>query len=80
VQVRNPPGAVTSITWRDSQGTSGAFPYASDPENTFEVPQSVLQSTATTITITARFSDGGSQTVDVAPAQLATENGLYTMK
>jgi hypothetical protein len=80
VQVRNPPGAVESIAWRDSQGTTGTFPYASDPENTFEVPPSVLQSTVASITVTARFTDGSTATVDLAPGQLAVENASYVMK
>jgi hypothetical protein len=80
VQVRNPPGAVTEMTWRNSLGDSGALVYARDPENTFEVPTALLQSVGTTITITARFSDGTSASVDVTPAQLATENTSYVMR
>ncbi len=79
VQIRNPPGAVLSIVWRDSLGASGTFSYASDPENTFEVPTSVLQSTATTVTVTAVFSDGSSESVEVAPSRLATEDTSYGM-
>lgn len=79
VQVRNPPGAVESIVWQDSQGASGTFPYASDPENTFEVPSSVLQSTGASITVTARFSDGSTATVALGPGQLALENTSYVM-
>ena len=79
VQVRNPPGAVESIAWQGSQGASGTFPYASDPENTFEVPSSVLQSTGASITITARFSDGSAVTVALGPGQLALENTSYIM-
>jgi hypothetical protein len=80
VQIRNPPGAVAAITWTASQGSSGTFPYASDPENTFEVPQSVLQSTVPSLTVTARFNDGSTATVDLSPAQLALENATYVMK
>ena len=80
VQVRNPPSAVQSIEWRDSAAATGAFPYASDPENTFEVPPSVLQSTVTSLTVTARFGDGSSATVDLGPGQLAVENASYVMK
>jgi hypothetical protein len=79
VQIRNPPAAVASIAWRDSQGGAGAFPYASDPENTFEVPASVLQSTVATITVTATFRDGSSLSVDLSPAQLGKENTTYVM-
>ena len=80
VQVRNPPGAVESIGWQDSQGASGTFPYASDPENTFEVPSVLLQSTVTSITITALFSDGSTATVELGPAQLGVEDASYVMK
>jgi hypothetical protein len=78
-QIRNPPAAVASIDWRDSQGAQGTFPYAHDPENTFEVPASVLQSAAAAITVTARFNDGSSMSVDLGPSQLATENAAYVM-
>jgi len=80
VQVRNPPGAVLSMTWSDPQGASGVLPYATDPENTFEVPPSVLQSRATTLSVAARFSDGGRAAVDVTPAELASGNGSYLMQ
>jgi hypothetical protein len=79
VQVRNPPGAVQSIAWQDSQGTSGSFPYASDPENTFEVPASVLQSAVATITISARFTDGSTATVALGPGQLGEATASYVM-
>ena len=80
VQIRNPPAAVESIAWDDPQGASGSFPYASDPENTFEVPTSVLQSSATTIAITAHFSDGTTATLDLGPDQLATANASYGLQ
>jgi hypothetical protein len=80
VQVRNPPAAVQSIAWRDSQGASGTFPYATDPEDTFEVPAAVLQSIAATITLSALFSDGTTEAVEVSPARLATGNASYAMK
>jgi hypothetical protein len=80
VQVRNPPGAVLSMTWQDSQGASGTFPYATDPENTFEVPAQVLQSAAATTTVTARFSDDSSRAVALGPSALAAENTSYVMQ
>jgi hypothetical protein len=79
-QVRNPPGAVLSMAWRDSDGASGSFSYAKDPENTFEVPQSVLQSAAAALTVTATFSDGSSRAVEVGAAQLATGGASYVMQ
>ena len=80
VQVRNPPGAVDSIAWLDSQGASGVFPFATDPEGTFQVPPSVMQSTVATLAVTARFSDGTSAAVSLRPGQLAEENATYAMK
>ena len=80
VQVRNPPGAVESMSWRDSQGATGVFTFASDPENTFEVPSSVLQSTVASIAISAHFSDGSTATAALSPGQLAAENTSYLMQ
>jgi hypothetical protein len=80
IQVRNPPGAVLAMAWMDAQGTTGSFPYANDPENTFEVPAAVLQSTSSTITVSAGFSDGSSAAVDVSPAELAAPGGSYIMQ
>jgi hypothetical protein len=79
-QVRNPPGAVLSMAWSDAGGASGPLPYASDPENTFEVPTAVLQSSASTITVSARFSDGSSAAVDVTPSELAAPGSSYPMR
>jgi hypothetical protein len=59
VQVRNPASAVASIAWQDPAGSAqGSFPYATDPENTFEVPTAVLQSSAASIVITVQYTDG----------------------
>ena len=80
VQVRNPPGAVESIEWQSSQGGSGTLPYASDPEDTFEVPPALLQSAVPSLTLTARFSDGSTATAELSPTQLGTENASYVMK
>jgi len=80
VQVRNPPDAVESIAWRDSQGGRGVLPYATDPENTFEVPPSLMQSTVATITVTAQFSDGTTAAVRLSPGQLSAEDANYAME
>ena len=79
VQVRNPPGAVESLMWQDTQGASGILPYADDPENTFEVPLSILQSTVASLTLTARFSDGSEATLDLSPGQFAVGNASYPL-
>ena len=61
-------GAVASIAWQDPAGPShGAFPYAADPENTFEVPTEVLQSSATSIAITVQYADGTRRPRNSAP-------------
>ena len=80
VQVRNPPWAVASIAWQDPAGSAqGAFPYAADPENTFEVPAEVLQSPATLITILVHYTDGNTATVQLGPSQLAAANTSYPL-
>jgi len=80
VQIRNPPGAVDGIAWSDPQGGNGFFAYATDPENTFEVPAEVLQSLSESVTITARFNDGSTATTAVNPAQLAAGNSSYPLQ
>jgi expansin (peptidoglycan-binding protein) len=82
VQVRNPPSAVDSIEWQDAANaaTHGTFPYATDPENTFEVPvSSVLQSTIASFKITVHFVDGSKATVQVSRAQLGAQGGSYPL-
>ncbi len=80
VQVRNPPAAVASIAWQDVAGAAqGSFPYASDPENSFEVPTAALQSTAAEISIAVTYTDGSSAMVQVAPAELAAPNTAYPL-
>jgi hypothetical protein len=80
VQVRNPPWPVASIAWQDPAGSShGAFPYAADPENTFEVPTAVLQSSATTIAITVQYADGSTATAQLSPNQLAAASSSCSL-
>ena len=81
VQVRNPPAPVASIAWQDGAGAAqGSFPYASDPENSFEVPAAALQSAAAELRITVTYTDGSSSaTVQVAPAELAAPNTSYPL-
>jgi hypothetical protein len=81
VQVRNPLWAVAQITWRDpAGGAGGSFPYAADPENTFEVPAEVLQTTASSLVITVRYGDGTTATADLAPSQLASPDVSYPLQ
>jgi uncharacterized protein len=71
---------VVSIAWQDPAGSShGAFPYAADPENTFEVPTVVLQSSATTIAITVQYADGSAATAQLSPNQLAAASWSYSL-
>ncbi len=80
VQVRNPPSAVASIVWQDPAGPAPVvFPYATDPENTFEVPMEALQSSATSISITVQYADGTSATAQLGPGQLAAANTAYPL-
>jgi hypothetical protein len=81
VQVRNPPWPVSSIAWQDPAGLAqGAFPYATDPENTFEVPAQVLQSSAGSITLAVHYTDGSAATVQLSPSQLAAANNAYPLE
>jgi uncharacterized repeat protein (TIGR02543 family) len=81
VRVHNPNSAVTSIEWQSTSGTaSGSFPYATDPENAFEVPvDGVLQSKAASFLITVRYSDGSTSTAQLSPSQLAASNKTYPL-
>jgi hypothetical protein len=55
VQVRNPLEGVIGINWRSDDGASGgAFPYASEAENYFRVPEQVLRRRAVLLTINYR--------------------------
>jgi len=83
VQVRNPATAVDTIEWQDASNaaTRGTFPYATDPENSFEVPVSaVLQSSIASFLLTVHYVDGSKATVRVSRAQLATEKGSYPLE
>ena len=80
VRIRNPAGTVDSITWQDAQSGSGSFPWASDPENAFEVPTSVLQSSAARVTVTAHFADGSTAAAALTPAQLAAGSASYPLQ
>jgi hypothetical protein len=81
VQVRDPVWPVQSIAWRSADGSvSGTFPYASDPENTFEVPvDPVLQSGLSSVEVTVQFVDGRTAATSLAPAQLAAQNSDYQL-
>jgi hypothetical protein len=80
VQVRNPPAPVDTIGWQDTAGVvQGSFPYAADPENSFEVPAAVLQSSAAELQVVVTTTDGSSATVQLAPAQLAAPGASYPL-
>ena len=81
VQVRNPPWAVADMAWKDpAGGVSGSFPFATDPENTYEVPAEVLQSTAAILLVTVTYGDGSMAKMQVSPSQLATPNTSYPLE
>lgn len=80
VQVRNPPAAVDGLTWTDDRGETGTWPYAADPENTFEVPTAVLQSSAKTLAVSAHFRDGSVAAVELAPRELARGSSSFPLR
>ncbi len=81
VHVRNGPAATDIIKWQDKTGTTnGEFPYAADPENSFEVPVSeVLQSASSSFLITVYYVDGTTATVTLSPSQLAAASASYPL-
>lgn len=82
VQVRDAAWPVATLEWREPSGVArGAFPYATDPENAFEVPASdVLGSSAATVRVDVTLVDGSSASVHLSPAQLASENAEYPLQ
>jgi hypothetical protein len=79
VHIRNPPSAVGGIDWTDDLGRGGALSWASDPENTFAVPDALLQSAATTLTLTATFWDGSVGRVVLSPARLSEGDATFVL-
>jgi uncharacterized repeat protein (TIGR02543 family) len=81
VHVQNGSTATDSITWQDPASTaSGTLPFASDPENAFEVPvNEVLQSEMSSVLITVHYVDGTTGTVTLTPAQLGTGSASYPL-
>lgn len=81
VHVRNGSGAVDAITWKDTASSAnGIFPFATNPENFFEVPQNeVLQSSMTSVLITIHYVDGSTATVTLSPQQLGTSGVSYLL-
>jgi endoglucanase len=81
VQVRNGRTAVGTIEWRDAAGSATGFlPFASNPENTFEVPTAeVLQSGMSSLLIKVHYVDGTTATVTLTPAELATPSSSYPL-
>lgn len=82
VHVRNGSGAVETISWEDTAGSGarGTFPFATNPENAYEVPQDeVLQSAMKSVLITVNYVDGDTATVTLTPQQLGTSGAVYTL-
>lgn len=81
VQVRNGKMAVAAITWQDTiSGVTGAFPYATGPQNTWEVPKrQVLQAEMTSILITIKYVDGTTATVTLSSEQLSAGGASYSL-
>jgi hypothetical protein len=80
VQVRNPTWAVDAIAWRSETGADGGeFPYAMDPENTFEVPAAVLGSASPSLRLTVTYRDGSIAGASLSPRQLAAAEASYPL-
>lgn len=81
VHVRNGKGAVDNISWEDTESSaSGIFPFATNPENAYEVPQTqVLQSAMTAIRITIQYVDGSIAKVTLSPQQLGASGASYPL-
>ena len=82
VHVRNGVTAVDSIHWRATDGSrSGVFPFATNPENAYEVPQNeVLQSGTASFLLTVNYVDGSTATVTLSPQQLSVPGASYLLK
>ena len=81
VQVRNPPWPVATIAWKDPDGTAaGTFPFAADPENTYEVPTEALQTTAAVLLVTVTYADGSTATARLAPGDLASPDTSHPLE
>jgi hypothetical protein len=80
VHVRNAPMAVDTIEWQDTAGSAnGSLPFATNPENAFEVPlDEVLQSGMSSVLITVHYVDGTTASLTLTPQELGTESASYT--
>ena len=81
VHVRNGSSATDTIAWQEVDGTaSGTLPFATNPENAFEVPvDGVLQSGMSAVLITVHYADGTTATVTLTPDELATPSASYPL-
>jgi hypothetical protein len=81
VHVRNGATATDTIAWQDAAGTAnGYLPFATNPENAFEVPvNEVLQSGMSAVLITVHYVDGTTASVTLTPAQLAAGSTSYPL-
>jgi hypothetical protein len=82
VQVRNPPSAVTSMSWQDTTDTSqtGEFTYSGEAfENTYQVPLAVLGSNAT-FSVTVSYRDDAPATVTLNAQDLAAPGASYPLQ
>lgn len=82
VHIRNGTMATDTIEWRNTDNsTQGIFPYAADPENTFEVPvNNVLQVGGNqSFLITVHYVDGSTATVTLTANQLAAAGASYPL-
>lgn len=75
IQVRNPPAAVISISWRSRSG-SGTFAYATEAENFFAVDESV-RTTTETVSLTITYDFDIQHTIDIIGQKLTVEGAIY---
>ena len=79
VQVRNPSAAVQAIDWESADGVRrGTFPYASEAENYFSVPEPVRMS-AETIRLHVKYRDATQASIALRGSELALPGASYPL-
>ena len=79
VQVRNPSAAVQAIDWESADGArGGTFPYASEAENYYSVPEPVRMS-AETLQVHVRYRDATQSSIAVRGAELAQPGASFPL-
>jgi hypothetical protein len=80
IRVHNPATGVAGIDWKDSAGNGGSFAFDNNNvENAYEVPGALMQSSASSVTITVNYVDGSKASVLLSPAQLGAAGASYAL-